>query len=154
MESVFELKNVWTSIANFILAAWPQIAKQIWRPKIYHKTNLYTTPLVFYCILAIANMLFNLGTIVLKAELDNMWHTENEYAMKRNYGHIWSYQSWHRHSIIIIDGKECVESLSMFHLSFQNKYENSLLITHYSLLITHYSLLGIQTPVTGFTFGV
>jgi hypothetical protein len=33
------------------LAAWPQIAKQIWRPKIYHKTNLYTTALVFYSIL-------------------------------------------------------------------------------------------------------
>jgi hypothetical protein len=29
-----------------------------------------------------------------------------------------------------------------FHgLSFPSKYENSLLITHYSLLITHYSLL-------------
>jgi uncharacterized protein with PQ loop repeat len=95
------------------------------------------------CILqyTIANMLFNLGTIVLKAELVNMWHAKDEYAISEIMAIVdhTSLNCWHCHSIIIIHGKEWVESLSMFSWFIFPKPDQSKI--HYSLLvilITHY----------------
>jgi hypothetical protein len=59
MESIHDLKNCWKFIKN------PTFIGQ----------HLYST---------IANMLFNLETIVFKAELVNMWHAKNEYTYAKS----------------------------------------------------------------------
>jgi hypothetical protein len=71
-----------------------------------------------------------------------MWHAKNEYAISEIMAIVdhTSLNCWHRHNIIIIHGKECVESLSMFSWFIFPKQVRKF-ITHYSFLITHYSLL-------------
>ena len=83
---------------------------------------------------------FNLETNVLKAELVNMWHAKNEYMISDIMAIVdhTSLNCWHCHGIIIIHGKEWVESQSMFSWFIFPKQVRKC-ITHYSLLVTHYS---------------